>query len=181
MRRRSERSVDGGSVKTVGAVKHKLNQVRFRHLKRRLEAELQPSPLNCGHNQRLPEYASTQGQEAPPALCMFGADDRMTWEPSFCDERLDQGARARTCPHFCVRRTKDEIKTEFYLALDRMTLPEVAYHYPDMAALLWVLDAEDAVQSHEEPPSEEPPEQPPVTSLGVRVELPWYARWLGLR
>lgn len=149
-------------MKTVGAIKHKLNQVRFRYLKKCLEAELRQSPCNCRYNVAAPSYVP--GND-PPWLCLYGAEDPLTWVASICDERFDQGARARECPVFCAKRTKDEVKAEFQQKLDAMTLPEVAFHYPDMAALIWVLDVEDVGV-----PEEVPVPPPPVEVVVVPDE-----------
>lgn len=172
-------------MKTVGAIKHKLNQVRFRHLKRRLEAELRQTPSNCRFNAEVPSHPSLDGSGVTvehPSLCMYGAGEG-AWTLSYCDARVDNGLRAKQCPMFCSRRTKDEVKEEFTTQLDQMTLPEVAFHYPDMAALLWVLDPEDV----SEPVEPEVPIAPAVTAAIpatiVEVEVPprppWYLRFLG--
>lgn len=66
-----------------------------------------------------------------------------------------------------------------------MTLPEVAAKYPDMAALIWVLDDEDvqpalAIELEEEaPPAPETVALPvlPVTDT-QESPLPWWKRWI---
>lgn len=40
---------------------------------------------------------------------------------------------------FDARQSKADVKFEFYSELDGMSFPEIAYNYPDMAALLWVI------------------------------------------
>lgn len=122
-------------MKSPGAVKHKLNQVRFRYQKRRIEEELRVSPDNCAFNAKMPDDGMS--------LCLDGAAEPASWKATFCDERLDGGARAKTCGRFCPRRTKEQVKQEFQRELETYTLGDVAYHYPDMAALIWVLGDED--------------------------------------
>ena len=192
-------------MKTVGTIKHKINQVRYRHLKRQLEAELGQEPQNCLYNAELPDHAvpassTHRGAPAhkPLSICLYGADDPKTWRHTVCDERADEGARAKKCEMFCARRTKDEVKRDFYTDLAAMTLPEVAYQYPDMAALLWVLDASDVdIPPGQDDPSDDMPEitsEEPIslspvvatpsatkpTDLGRSPEMrvPWYQRWL---
>jgi hypothetical protein len=186
-------------VKSAGAIKHKLNQVRFRHMKKRIEAELRRAPGNCTFNAVVqpptsPDGEVRNGHGFGVGLCLYGAGDPSTWKPTFCDERVDGGARAKDCGLFCPRKSKDRVKEEFRRELDGMTLPEVAFRYPDMAALIWVLDEEDIPEveadegdREDTPPSEdETPEPvaaiapPPQTELvPVAPERrPWWARWI---
>jgi hypothetical protein len=157
-------------VKSVGAIKHKLGQVRFRHLKKRIEAELRPLPDNCLYHTVLPKHHTLGVRGVPiehPAVgvCIYGATVNDTgWPLSPCDVRVDDGARARSCEKFCARRTKEGIKEDFQEKLDSMTLPEVASLYPDMAALIWVLDAGD-VGVPEEVPEELPAQPEPVVEV----------------
>lgn len=157
-------------MKSAGAVKHKLTQVRFRHLKKRLEADLRQVPGNCLYNAPMP------GEVA--AICLYGAENPATWTPSFCDEREDGGARARACELFCPSRSKEQVKDDFGRELNGMSLPEVAARYPDMAALIWVLDEGDLTVDHGDVPAAEspavvevPPEPPPV-SVPVSTPVP---------
>jgi hypothetical protein len=186
-------------VKSVGAVKHKLNQVRFRHMKKRIEAELRQAPGNCVYNAAMPAHAvpksnGTNGVDVAPhrglSLCLHGAADPVTWKPTFCDERVDGGTRAKSCPVFCSRRTKEQVKDEFKRDLEGLNIAEVAYRYPDMAALIWVLDEDDVFGAEDVPDPEEEPMisvAPPVNpfveteppQLPAEVLRPWWAKWLG--
>jgi hypothetical protein len=192
-------------VKSVGTIKHKLNQVRFRYLKKLIEAEFRPTPGNCRHNVLLPKYASLEPgsvtEHPPVGVCAYGMTDPSSgWPLSHCDERVDGGSRARSCDKFCPRRTKEEVKEDFRQKLDAMTFPEVAFNYPDMAALIWVLDTSDVSVPEDVPPptpvvvSEEPdpptdagsPPAPLVEELPPSEpprqeppKKPWYARLLG--
>lgn len=125
-------------MQTEGAIRHKLKQVRFRYLKRRLETGLAASPGNCAHNVGF----STPGHE-DIRVCGHGMG-QPGWQGSICDERFGGCARAETCSLFQSRQSKDEIKDAFYAELSGMSLPEIAYNFPDMAALLWVLAPEAA-------------------------------------
>lgn len=153
-------------MRSPGAIRHKLNQVRYRYLKKRIETELRPVPGNCTFN-------APMGDEGH-ALCLFGAGSPQTWKPSFCDERLDGGARAKGCSMFCARRTKDQVKDEFETEFNTFTIADVAYRYPDMAALIWVL-GEDA------PEEAATPATTGTTSTALTVEepLPWWKRIMG--
>lgn len=168
-------------MKSVGAIKHKLSQVRFRHLKKRLEAELRVIPDNCLYNKVLPGYTSLDRrgkavEHHPVGICTFGAVERDdSWPVRPCDIRVDDGEQARSCAKFCPRRTKDIIKEDFQKKLDRMTLPEVAAVYPDMAALIWVLEAGDfGGDASEEVPVVAPVVEPTVVipQEPLPVEVP---------
>jgi hypothetical protein len=163
-------------LKSAGAIRHKINQIRFRHLKKRLEAELRQTPGNCAFNVTVPQPILPTGQfhngtpigvplptgDPSPVgfgLCLFGAGDIVKWKPTFCDEQVDGGLRAKKCSDFCPRRAKEQVKAEFARELGEMSLAEVAYNYPDLAALIWVLDATDLPMegtSDMEPSLEEP-------------------------
>lgn len=118
-------------MKSEGAIRHKLKQVRFRYLKRRIEGSLDRRPENCTHNGVM------DGSDAIRA-CFLQVD--VTGRRGVvCDERFGGCARAGSCPHFALRHDKNSVKSEFYTDLDAMSFPEIAYNYPDMAALLWVL------------------------------------------
>lgn len=186
-------------MKTPGAIRHKLNQVRFRYLSRYLEDNLKQVPCNCRFNASLPPNTLVKD---PPNLCLFGANDPNAWKASYCDERVDQGARAKGCPFFQPVVSKEELKSSFMEDLTQMRLSDVAYHYPDMAALLWVLDAEDISEDESEYPeaivepldteqpqvevvdSEQSEEGTPVVQVVETIPVetpktqPWYSRWL---
>ena len=123
-------------MKSEGTIRHKLKQVRFRHLKRKIESVLGHRPENCAHN--IPFDAG----DDVVRVCAVQIDitDR---RGVVCDERFGGCARAAKCPPFTPARSKDQVRSEFYADLVGMTLPEIAYNYPDMAALLWVLSDDD--------------------------------------
>lgn len=188
-------------MKTSGAIKHKLNQVRFRHMKKRIESELRQSPGNCLYNAVVPPPPGVKGAQGV-SLCLYGAGEPTTWEPTFCDERVDGGERAKGCSTFCAIRTLDEVKEDFRQDLEKMTFPEVAAVFPDMAALIWVLGEEDVPVAPEvrveAPPTVETPlissvETPLMPSEPVsestslenedfvpeKQNRPWWSRWFG--
>lgn len=164
-------------MKPEGQIRHKLVQVRFRHLKREIRGGLSRRPQNCSHNGTV---ASPSG---PFGVCLLGSDKPDSWNGTPCDERFGGDVRAGKCPYFDCVRSKDEIKQDFNAFLYDASLPEVAEKYPDMAALLWVLeedsppalppeveDSEDGSVEPSPPPEEPttPPEEPttpPVESI----------------
>jgi hypothetical protein len=56
--------------------------------------------------------------------------------------------KAGSCPYFECKNTKDSLKSAFVSFLRHANRAEVAERYPDLAALLWVLEMErDEVQA----------------------------------
>lgn len=135
-------------MKPEGQVRHKLVQVRFRHLKREIRGGLSRRPQNCANN------GTVNTPSGPLGVCLLGAGSPASWEGSPCDERHGGDSRAAKCPFFAPARTKDSLREGFDGFLEGASLPEIAERYPDMAALMWVLD-EDT------PPPAPPPEDDP--------------------
>jgi hypothetical protein len=126
------------SMKSEAAVRRKLKQVLFRHLKQDLERNFQKLPHMCGLN------GKPQGPGLP-RMCLLGANLPGTWQGQVCDASVDGGKeQARTCPYWKPLRTKEEIKDEFK-ALVAKNRAAVASRFPDAAALLWVLDEDTAL------------------------------------
>lgn len=114
-------------MKTVGSVKHKLQQVVFRHRKKLVRELTREIPANCKYH-RLVEV----GLGVETEICLFGADDPTTWENRDC--------RAK-CGTFEPKATKEQIKARFQEEMGG-DLAVIAVKYPDTAALLWVLDGD---------------------------------------
>jgi hypothetical protein len=125
-------------VKEEGAIKHKLKQVRFRHLKKRVEAALKPTPEACLHNRALVHPLS---DDTPVGVCIH--PDQEAGE-NLCDAAWEGCAKAKQCPLFTPRVSKEEAKVQFKDSLAEMDFAEIAFLYPDMAALMWVLGQEEA-------------------------------------
>ena len=141
-------------MKRETEVKRKLRQVIFRHLKKAVEDTLTPLPSSCLHNRVL-----TRSDGSEIGVCGF---PRSTLKPGFprdreflsadeaeviCDASIPKGlARARVCPMWEPLFTRSEAKAVFksdFAALIDQGRPAVALHYPDVAALMWVLDEAD--------------------------------------
>ena len=132
------------ALKAAGAVRQKIRQVAYRHLKRKLAEDLKERPSNCTFNHKI--------QFSPLDLHQFcihpEVENRVCedWEPS---------ERASQCPYFKHQVGKEQIKADFKRFLETATLAEIAAEYPDLAALMWVLQTERlADMSLEEPPPE---------------------------
>jgi len=163
-------------MKGAGAIRQKLKQVRWRHLKARIEERLRQAPGNCRYNGTV-EHVNG---DDPVHICMYGASDPATWRAVVCDSRHGGDALAEKCPLFVHCKSKDEIKAEFRAELASMTLPQIAFHYPDLAALTWVLDGDPVDDDDDEvgtvPPTPasvpEPVPSPPAAVIQLALPLP---------
>lgn len=147
-------------MKTDAAIRHKLRQVLYRHLKHRIQENFQKLPHTCGHNGQ-PKTLSV------PRMCLYGASSPASWNGKVCDASVPGGVeQARSCPFWKPLRTKDEIKAEFRSLVSK-NRAAVATQYPDAAALLWVLEEDVAPDDFEQVDLEENPLiqlLPPTTS-----------------
>lgn len=104
-------------MKTEGAIQQKLKQVRFRHLQRELESRLSEEPGNCKH-------LTEQG-----ALC--------TLHNAPCGQKAH---RPPSCGIFEIANEKEELKASMKEFFATRPAAEIAARFPDVAALMWVLD-----------------------------------------
>lgn len=142
-------------MRNENEVRHKLQQAQFRHLKKRIESSYKKRPCNCAFNETHRTMSQTANGE-PIALCMYGATDPVEWEGVICDDDFGGVAQARDCTLFKPRRTKVEIKAEHHDLMENGDISLVAAKYPDIAALMWVLD-----------------DRPHKLSLWQRIRLWW--------
>lgn len=149
-------------MKTEGQVKHKLAQVRFRHLKREVRNGLSHKSVNCKHNGPL----EVPGQGVV-GVCLKGAGDLTTWHGGVCDESF--GDRAAQCQFFECVHTKEQIREDFNNFLESGDRGLIAEKYPDMAALLWVLDMD---RPESEPEPESSPESSHESTPSPESEVP---------
>lgn len=156
-------------MKSAGAIRHQLKQVSFRYLKKLVEAKLKVRPHNCTFNEEI-RHPKVIAEDGPPLrVCIFPDLDQ---PDRVCDALWGGVEKAKECPFFQPNATKDEIKDEFKDWLATSTLAEVASKYPDMAALLWVLqdeapDREVEIPEDEDWEAEDTEEEYTVTINGV--------------
>lgn len=129
-------------MNSPGAIRHKLKQVIYRHLKRRLETDLAERPENCVYNHTVMDPYNQAHDRFPAPLHVCIHTDM---EVRLCDSRWGGNEKAKNCPYFRASQDKDEVKDEFKEFMRTAPLPEIAAEYPDVAALMWVLgdDAPD--------------------------------------
>lgn len=158
-----DRSEVTSLVKNEGAVRHKLQQACFRHLKRAIRKRLSRRPENCGNNLVVGPLAHGGSLR----VCGL-APDRGSLPP--CDEAHGGLEKVAGCPFFKPSSTEESVRGEVAAFLRGAPLEEVAVHYPDVAALRWVLgeagsepDGGQASTSEEpEPPTPPGPRRLPV-------------------
>lgn len=125
-------------MKTQGQIRQQYKQVRYRARKKFLETVFKKQPHKCRYASRPSEQESFR-----VGLCLYGSmAEAPDWDVSLCDQE-----QAQRCEHFTPRMSSDEAKRRFdeFLSLaeeegDPKALGAVAFHYPDVAALLWVLE-----------------------------------------
>jgi len=83
-------------------VKNKLKQLKYQHLKKIYSKKLSITPENCKYNKeiRLPNRSKLN-------VCGFNFEE--TYEVDLCYK----SEHASDCNAFCVRKTKEELGTQF--------------------------------------------------------------------
>jgi hypothetical protein len=152
-------------VRTPSNIRQKLKQVKYRHLQKLLKKRLAGHPANCLHNAEVavPDNGTPHD---PLHICGYKGETEFDGFGSVCDAKHGGVEKASACPCFQPRKSKDEIKAEFKDFFDTGTHGEVAYIYPDVAALMWTLDGdfEDDEDTEEEPVIEPAAELPSAPS-----------------
>jgi len=157
-------------MKTEGEIRQKLKQVIFRHLKARLRSNFKPSPGSCIHNVLV---SLRNGGEV--GVCHY-TDPSGIPRGVVCDEQVDEGVRAQECPLWVPSRTKSEVREDFQELLGSSDRGKIAAEYPDIAALIWVLQDEALGGADPEggmPALEVSPEDDPETKGWDWGRWPW--------
>lgn len=118
-------------MQTESQIRHKLQQVVYRHYQKRCKQAFKILPVNCKHN-----ITVTDDDKPIPDI-----DVRLCGGP-----RLGQLCcspdHASLCPLFEYAKSKNDVRDQVS-ALIRRPVGEVAAAMPDVAALRWVLDEGD--------------------------------------
>lgn len=117
-------------MKSEGKIRHKLKQVRFRLIKKELRKATSKKPCNCVHS------GVVRGQASEPLfhVCLMDSDKPEEWDGMICDNSVPN-----TCPFFKPKATKESVTEQVNEILDSGDMGKIATHFPDVAALLWVL------------------------------------------
>jgi hypothetical protein len=118
-------------MKTEGSIKHKLKQVKYRIVQKAIRTSLSKKPCNCKHS------GLVRGASGDDLfyVCLLDSDKPKLWEGTICDQSVPPN-----CPFFKVEKTKEEVEQEIEDLLQSGDMGKIASMYPDIAALLWVLD-----------------------------------------
>jgi len=161
-------------MRSQGQIRHQVKQVTFRHLKKRLRDLFKQRPDTCTHNVEFPLDDTSSVH-----LCGFmGMKGKPRHIP--CDDRIPGCSdMARSCPFWEPLKTKAEVKDEFHALIQGGDRGLIASQFPDLAALMWVLDdpnevpsvreVEEAIQEADES-SDEDEEPEPATWLSGLVK-----------
>jgi len=116
-------------LKTEGKIWHKLKQDLFRHLQKKIRAIYRPS--GCIHN----THGKSRGQIN---TCNYPNRGKHL---IVCDANVDGCIQvASNCSWFKPVQSKEDVKAVFKeLAGDPKCRGQLAFEYPDVAALMWVL------------------------------------------
>ena len=159
-------------MRSTGAIRQKLKQVKWRYLKKLLAAKLAPRPVNCVHNGliQIPENGN-HGPSAGLHICTLKLVDG-SWDGGVCDEDHGGLQRAQGCPHFQPSLSKDALKDEFNRFFENANYGEIAYLYPMAASLIWVLEGDEGDDESgesgdlpQEEPASETPQMPAQATL----------------
>lgn len=138
-------------------VKAKLRQVIYRHLQKKLRDNFKQRPETCCYNRQLVLDEATGSTVSLCGLMNARGEPRNI----LCDGRVPECLEmARECPSWSPIQTKQQIK-EAHEELMAAGRGEIATEYPDIAALLWVLDAEVEEEEADIHPPLELDEEPP--------------------
>lgn len=130
-------------------VKQQLKQVTYRHLQKLLRDNFKQRPDTCCFNR---EVILDEDSRSSVFLCSVTSPSGQP-RNVVCDSRVGGCAEmARECPLWAPLKTKQLVKDQFNEVIQSGNRGLIASEYPDIAALLWVLDDPegDAVPSEEE-------------------------------
>ncbi len=102
----------------------------FRHIQRRLRRAFRKCAETCFHNK---SYNSSQ---LSVGVCYHPEN-----KGSLCDDRFPDLAQGiKSCSLWEAAQGKQQIKADFLDSVESRSRGDIAADYPDIAALLWVLD-----------------------------------------
>ena len=158
-------------MRAEGQIKQQLKQVTYRHLQKRLRENFRQRPDTCGHNVEVMLDGSTG---ASVGLCGVMSVEGVRRNVP-CDARIAGCSEmARECPLFIPLQTRDEVKSEFYAIIQSGDRGVIASHFPDVAAMLWVLDVDPPTEAEIESHADQ-------ADIVEQDKLPPQSWWGGIR
>jgi hypothetical protein len=137
-------------MKSEGNIRQKLKQAKYRHRQKFMEKALKRKPCNCKFNRSLSNVPNPFPYRGW-GFCSLYIDDPEEWQGLICDDRMDKTNQAPDCPKFEFVLDPDELKDAFKDKFDSFSIGEIAAEYPDVAALMWVLDESGGLGDLPEP------------------------------
>lgn len=129
------------TIRSPGQIRHQLKQVLFRYLQREMRDNFRDTPEACFYNHLTP----ISGSPEKIGVCRYDGDTKDgTPRGKACDSRIGGCANmAKACRFRQPLRTKVEVREAFRSLMDSQDRGKIATVYPDVAALMWVLDGVD--------------------------------------
>jgi len=121
-------------MRPEGQVRQQLKQIIYRHRQHLLRCNFKHQPDSCIHSKK-----AALGQEQV-GMCSLRVC-------VICDQRMGNCLElAKACPLWEPRKTKKEIKEDFDRLVTSTDRGQIAALFPDIAALMWVLDTDFSAQ-----------------------------------
>lgn len=132
-------------MKTEQQIKDKLKQIKYRYLKKIIRQHRKTIPANCTHNKTI---ISDTDANLTIGVCNHPINDdwlKVYSEDSsrVCDLNFGGQEKCKSCPLYSWGVEKSDIKTNFDEELISLTAAELAYNYPELMTLFWVLDTDE--------------------------------------
>ena len=123
-------------MRSEGKVRQQLKQVIYRHLQKRLRCNFKKEPETCKFNKL----------SVSEMVCVRICDHAKQPKGLICDSRVEWCLeQAKNCELWAPRKSKAAVKEEFKGLIESGNRGLIAMEFPDVAALMWVLDEEPEV------------------------------------
>ena len=132
-------------IRSPGQIRQQLKQVLFRHLQKEIRDNFKDTPEACYFNHLTPIGGSAE----KIWVCRYDGAFNKESSPrgKICDTRVAGCVnQARACKCRQPYRTKEEIRTDIRTLIASNDRGRIASQYPDVAALMWVLDGVDMAE-----------------------------------
>lgn len=132
-------------MKSEGKVRQKYKQAKFRARSSFVEKRMKARPCNCLFRG---EVAISEDLDRVVACRFLEVEEDSDWDVDICTPK-----QARQCPKFTPQTVSEELKDSFESLVEYSEesgdLGPLASEYPDLAALLWVLEEFEPSQKND--------------------------------
>jgi hypothetical protein len=133
-------------MKSESEIKGKLKEIKYRYVKKQIKQNRKHIPQNCFFNSDLKSDRSPDfvlgvctHEETDEWVSFYGKNDHRV-----CDLNFEGQSRCKECPFFKWKYEKDDIKEGIDTELLNLSAAKLAFNYPELMTLLWVLDDDDS-------------------------------------